>query len=547
MSETFFHRSKSRLPIPLFTILCAFLLIISSNGCRKKPSPRNFILITLDTQRADFVSYDSPENARTPHLDLLAQQGTVFKNCYSLIPITLPSHASIFYSVPPHIIKNYTNGQVIRNKRSLPSFVNVFKKNGFTTAAFVSLGVLKSQFGLEKGFDLYVDKFPEGRWYLYAEEVNRKVFPWLEKNHNNRFFLWIHYSDPHDPYAPPDTPDDCQLFFNGKRVADFCLNKYLINEVELILEKGRNKIMLEVNNPFDENPDHYQARLDKLEFNPSPGEDNLQIEFGRGWFIRREERDIYFFKKQGFIEILNPGAPRPVKISFRGKLVIPIEAARDAYKREVEYMDSEIGRLWKKLEEFRLFENTAILVVGDHGEGLGDFWTDVGDPHIGHIHYLYGVYMKVPFILYNPFSSQRGSIREEPVTLLDVAPTTMNLMDFKKLSSFQGRDLLRLRKGKRLEIFEETYKPEAFMDKFGLLSSPWHIILTPEEKKFEIFNLHTDPKERTDVFQDTQKSPEVESLKRRLEEFVRQVLKEKEEVKIDRKTEEMLRALGYVK
>lgn len=52
---------------------------------------------------------------------------------------------------PPHAVRNYNNGQVVRKQRTYPSFVNLFRKEGFQTAAFVSLGVLASEFGLNKG------------------------------------------------------------------------------------------------------------------------------------------------------------------------------------------------------------------------------------------------------------------------------------------------------------------------------------------------------------------------------------------------------------
>lgn len=510
--------------------------------------PQNFILITLDTQRDDFVSFYSGQNAQTPNLDFLARQSLVFKNCFSLIPITLPAHAAIFYSVPPLIIKNYNNGQIIRNKRSLPSFVNIFKKNGFLTAAFISLGVLKSQFGLNKGFDSYSDDFPERRWYLYADEVNQRVFPWLDRHKTDKFFLWVHYSDPHDPYAPPDTPDDTKLFFNNKFVGNYCLNKYLLNEVEFPLKPGRNEIMLEVDNPYVSNPDYFQSRLDKMDFTPLPNPNDLEINFIRGWFIlRRESKDVYFFKKQGTLEIINRSGPRTLKIVFRGKLIMPIEATREHYKKEVEYMDGEIGRLWNKLKELDLFSNTAILVVGDHGEGLGEYWTEYGDQHIGHIHYLYNVYLKVPLIIYNPQSLTKGLTRTEPVTLLDIGPSVLDIMGFRKLSSFQGRNLLNLEKRSTIEIFEETYKPEAYADRFALFHFPWHVLFTPEKDKWEAFDLNKDPNEKENIYSKIENSPEITTIKKHLETLARQALNEKEEVKIDKKTEEMLRTLGYIK
>ncbi len=532
---------------PRWAILILAALAVSSPGCRRRELPQNVILMTLDTLRADHVSSYSLENSLTPNLDALARQGILFKNAFSLIPITLPSHASLFFSEPPYLIKNYNNGQVIRNKRNIPSFVNIFKKNGFLTAAFVSLGVLKSQFGLAAAFDTYVDDFPKGRWYLAAEEVNARVLPWLEAHQNEKFFLWIHYSDPHDPYATPETTDDLKIYVNEALVGQFCLRKYLIYEVEFDLKPGRNEIRMEVLNKYLTNPDIYQARLDRLEFDPPPSAD-LLIDQYRGWEIRREDQ-IFFFKKNGYIEVINKVGPRRFKMTFRGKLNIPDADVRSLYLKEVEYMDLEIGKLWDRLRALDLFSKTAIIGVGDHGEGLFEFMAKAGFPHVGHIHFLYKPYLQVPLLIHSPTFRNGGVKRDEFVTLLDVAPTIMRLMGFKSPSHFKGRNLLRLKENLPLEIFEETYRPEALEgDKFGLLRFPWHIILTPEDSRYELFNWAQDPKERHDLYGGKAELPrEVQELKKKLDAFARDVLKGKEEIKIDKKTEDMLRALGYVK
>lgn len=520
------------------------ILLTLSLSCQKRHTQDNFILITLDTQRADFVSSYDPDNASTPQIDFLAQEGVLYENCYSLIPITLPSHASIFFSEPPFLVKNYNNGQIISKKRRRPSFVNVFRKNGFATAAFVSLGVLKSQFGLDEGFHDYQEEFPEERWYLTAEEVNQSVFPWLEENQEKRFFLWIHYSDPHDPYAPPSIPQDLKIFLNDEFIGEYRLNKYTTYEVPLRLKKGKNTIQFEARNIYEEDPEEFQARFDELDFYPRS--DDIDIQLSQGWLVQ-EEYNFFFSKTTSTVELHSPSDARQITLAFRGRLLLSLEAVRELYKKEVEYMDEEIGRLWQKLRELALFGKTHILMVGDHGEGLGEYLTQSGDPHIGHIRFLYNIYMKVPLIIYNPHSIKRGVRISTPVTLLDVAPTIMATLDMKQLSHFQGRNLLQLQEKKDFVILQETYTPEAVKDRFALVRFPWHLIFTPEEKRYELFDLKTDHDERENIFQDDSLAEEVLKLKTELDSFAREALKEKVEIKIDSKTEEMLRALGYIK
>ncbi len=525
-------------------VLLGFVFVLFFLGCQRSRKSENFILVTLDTQRADYISAYNPSNASTPNIDFLAREGTLFKNAYSLIPMTLPSHGSIFFSERPHKIKCYNNGQKVIAKRSMPSFVNLFRQKGFATAAFVSLGIVEAQFGLDQGFDLYQDSFPRDRWYLSAGEVNERVFSWLEKNKDRPFFLWVHYSDPHDPYAPPYVPLDFKLYLNDRLIYETSLQKYTLNQVTLDLKPGKNRVRIEFKNEFDRNANHYLGFLDRLEFSPVPDQKELKTNFVSGWFFLRPEN--IFFKGKSFIDITNNSKQKQVQFTFQGKPWLSRQAARVCYGREVEYMDGAIGKLWEKLRELRLFDKTAILLVGDHGEGLGEYHYE-SDPHFGHIHFLYDLYMKVPLIIWNPSQPKKGIVREEFVNLLDIAPTIIKMMGLNPFSSFQGRDLSQLKTDEKATLFEETYKPESVRDRFGIISFPWHLIFTPEDNKLEVFNLKKDPQEMTDISSGQEVSEDLLPLKLKLEAYSREALSGKGEIKIDEKTKEMLRALGYIR
>ncbi len=89
------------------------------------------------------------------------------------------------------------------------TLTEMLKKNEYQTAAFVGAFPVDSQFGLDQGFDLYDDNYntpeylqPHGPQRL-AEAVFASADSWLRENHKKKFFIWIHYYDPHDPYIPP--------------------------------------------------------------------------------------------------------------------------------------------------------------------------------------------------------------------------------------------------------------------------------------------------------------------------------------------------------
>jgi choline-sulfatase len=201
--------------IALFIIVglgvAAFFIFGSRNQMRSGSfRDYNILLITIDTLRADHLPAYGYTHIKTPNLDQLAAKSFVFDNAIAQIPMTLPSHATILTGLFPYTHGIRDNAGFFLDSK-VTTLAEVLKQNGYKTAAFVSAFVLDSQFGLAKGFDLYSDEFTlaEGRVsntdvFRRAEKTEIEIESWLKQNHNQRFFLWAHYYDPHDPYDPPE-------------------------------------------------------------------------------------------------------------------------------------------------------------------------------------------------------------------------------------------------------------------------------------------------------------------------------------------------------
>ncbi len=524
-------------------LLCGTL---SSQKCSpsKQAYPENVILVTLDTQRPDFIGAYNPTKASTPNIDSLAANGILFDNCYSPIPITLPAHASLFYSLPPHELALYNNGQVFKNERDLVSLAQVFKKKGFQTAGFVSLGVLKSKFRLAEGFDDYEDKHPENRWYLHAEEVNARVFPWLDKNKENRFFIWIHYSDPHDPYAIPSLPPDLRIRFNGKPIWDICVQREERLSLRFMLHAGKNTIECVTLNPYPDSQDEFRISLNEVYYAPS---EDIKIIYEGMNVVKKDEQTSLLIKERGRILIDNPGNTQELRMEATGKIYLLAQEKVHAYKEEVEYLDRQIGLLLKKLDQSELLDKSLIVLVGDHGEGLGDHRTLLGEPHFGHIHYLYTEYLKIPLIFYNPYWEEKGSRNSEQTTILDIAPTILAIMGWKKMPFHKGFNLLKTGEERTPIIFGETYRPESTRDRFSGLQYPWHLIFTPSRDRFELYNIRDDPAEQTNVFVQERENPDVVKFRKIVKKYALEILSTKKDIELDPKSLEMLRSLGYIK
>ncbi len=204
--------------------------------------PGNVILVSIDTLRADHVGSYGYHRNTTPNLDRLAREGVRFQNVVSTTSWTIPAHAGMFTSQYDLVHGLLSHTDRLDDKRI--TMAESMKKAGYTTAGFYSSITLDPVFGLGQGFDdyiccysysTYVDPFrkkdakenfsrlrsriqqavpdkdinlQELSWRDVTNPVvHRKVTDWLDKHHKERFFLFVHYWDPHYDFVPPPPYD----------------------------------------------------------------------------------------------------------------------------------------------------------------------------------------------------------------------------------------------------------------------------------------------------------------------------------------------------
>ena len=239
-----------------------------------EPPRPSILLVTLDTTRADSLGFESPEVV-TPALEALAERGVRFSQAWATAPMTLPSHTSMLTGLYPSQHGIRENSRFLAEDRVL--LAERLREAGYSTAAFVSGYPLKRRFGLARGFDHYDDDLGKGSAQRTAGSTTQRALSYLQADAGGPVFVWVHYFDPHEPYAPPEP---------------------------------------------------YLSR-----YRSSP------------------------------------------------------------YLGEIAYMDSELGRLIEGFEERNRVGDSKILVVGDHGEGLGDHGESL------HGNLLYRGVMRVPLII----------------------------------------------------------------------------------------------------------------------------------------------------
>jgi choline-sulfatase len=177
----------------------------ASDGASRRPT--GVLLVTLDTARADRLSPYGFVGARMPHLERLASEGVLFEQAFSVAPLTLPAHVSLFTGLlpPSHAVRDNADEPLSPAHSTLAERL---QSRGFKTGAFVGSVVLQSDRGLAQGFDTYRDVSsqpgaPPAR-QRPGNFVVDEAIEWLEGTKGAPFLLWAHLYDPHTPYDPPD-------------------------------------------------------------------------------------------------------------------------------------------------------------------------------------------------------------------------------------------------------------------------------------------------------------------------------------------------------
>lgn len=190
----------------------------------------NVILIGVDTLRADRLSCYGYTESETPHIDALAADGLRYAEMTAQASWTKPSFATMFTSLYPS--SHTATGKPHRLPQAVTTLAEVLAAGGYHTGGFADNPSISAAFGFDQGFADYVYLEPDyfflgneaasqtalyqvlrrawamvsGRriypqnFYQEAAVVNERALHWLAASKNTRFFLFLHYMDPHDPY-----------------------------------------------------------------------------------------------------------------------------------------------------------------------------------------------------------------------------------------------------------------------------------------------------------------------------------------------------------
>lgn len=216
----------------------------------------NIILVVFNTLRAKNLGIYDYERDTSPNIDSFSKEGVLFKQAYAPWTKTTPALVSLLTGQYPH-----TTGIMRESSQTFPgeltSIAEILKQNGYKTFGIASNPNTGEAFNFDQGFDEFYDIVPEGSWLgttsTHTVRETEKAIELIDKYKDDKFFLYLHYMDPHGPYTTPPP-------YNSKFVEDQYFYKH--NRVLPITNKGTLGVIPEYQNLSINFADYYIAQYD---------------------------------------------------------------------------------------------------------------------------------------------------------------------------------------------------------------------------------------------------------------------------------------------
>ena len=427
--------------------------------------PRNVVFILTDDHRYDAMSFMGHPFAQTPQMDAMAKNGVHLRNALVTTALCSPSRASILTGL-------YTfRHRVIDNNRAIPAgtvyFPQYLRAAGYATA-FI------------------------GKWHMGGESDAPQP----------GFDHWVSFRGQGN-YLPP-TPD-YTLNVDGQRVPQ---RGYITDELTdyaidwLKQQKPAEK-------PFFLYLSHKAVHAN---FTPAPRHE------GRAANLSYQRPATAAPTTDGYV----PRWVRDQRNSWHG-IDFPYHSALDIeqyYKRYCETLgavDDGIGRVMDQLKAMGIYDDTLVLYMGDNGFMFGEH--GLIDKRVA-----YETSIRVPMLMQCPQLFRGGTVVDQVVANIDVAPTVMEAMGLARPPHFDGQSFLPLAQGKTIP-WRDSFLYVYYWEK-NFPQSPTVFALRGEQYKYitcyglwdtdELYDLKNDPAESKNLLHDPKFRPMARAMETKL-------------------------------
>jgi len=342
----------------------------------------NILMIDIDTLRPDHMGCYGYGRNTTPFMDQVSAEGITFDRYYTPNAPCLPSRAALVsgeYGIHNGVVGHGGTAADMRlqgysrdfkDDFSQNNLFSIFRKAGFRTASVSSFAERHSAWWFNAGFDETYNLGKSGN--ETADAVEKAAEDWIRRHkESDRWLLHVHFWDPHTPYRTP----------------------------------------MEYGDPFKDTP------LPDPWITPDEFSEHL---YHTGPHCARE---INMFD-----DWHNPDRPR------HPGAVLTMEEMKtfiDQYDTGIKYTDDHVGMLLNALKELNLYEDTAIIITGDHGENIGELglYAEHGTAD--------EITCRIPMIIKWPGKAK--GIRDHLFHQnIDLAPTVADLFGVEPWSKWDG-------------------------------------------------------------------------------------------------------------
>ena len=367
----------------------------------------NIVFLLADDLRYDAVGYMNKTTIQTPHIDCLANDGTVFTNMYATSAISCCSRASIFTGM-----YNRRNGitdfsGTLRGEALKNTYPMLMKDNGYYVGFIGKYGV--GNYLPQKEFDYWRGLAGQGTYYQKDKDVNPRHLTGLISEQIDEFLA------------------------NRDETKPFCLS---VSFKSPHTESEQDPF------PFDKK----YSFMYEDEFFDKPET------FGENYYRLFPEsfRKDGKWENEGYVRFKNRyGTDEKYQSSVKG------------YYRLIAGIDEAIGKLRKRLKEMGLDKNTLIIFTSDNGYYLGEHGLE--GKWYGHEESI-----RLPLVIYDPRLEKPVKKIDEIALNIDLTSTMLDYAGIRQLEKMQGESLRPLMEGKKIKWRQEfLYEHLMNLDKKG--------------------------------------------------------------------------------
>jgi arylsulfatase A-like enzyme len=459
-----------------------------------EPHRPNILVISLCSVRPDHMGCYGYHRNTTPSFNLLVRDSIVFENAITQWPKTAPAFAALMSGKYGHTtgVMRITPRQRLGDEHV--TLAEVLRDHGYETAAFVSSPAISRHTNVFKGFDTFVETFFARERNAAYSEATQGAVDWLERSEDTPFLLWVHYNNAHYPYVgDPEHPD---LFVD----------------------------------------DAYYDRTRRVRVNP---DEDLPLPVS----------DDHPFRRQ----IVRPdmGGVHPWAVLPERPFEYDYYIAR--YDAGIHAADRLAGELLEVAREKGLLENTIVVVVGDHGEALGEH-----NHYFEHGRFPYDECAKVPLII-RPAGGTQTERVDTPVATFGLAPTLLEMVGIEAPEAMESESFWSMPEDSESPSFVFTESGYQLDYTLSVRSEAWKLIHVPNPvdqilmtgREYELYDLVKDPGESSNLIEE--RPDQAARLGDRLEAWSNpwreQAYGSDEavpDIENDEETIRRLRALGYI-